>query len=45
MNLEWDASTYDRIADPMTRWGATVVGWLDLEGGERVLDAGAARGE
>ena len=44
MNLEWDASTYDRIADPMTRWGATVVGWLDLEGSERVLDAGCGSG-
>lgn len=44
MNLEWDATTYDRIADPMTRWGATVIAWLDLEGGERVLDAGCGSG-
>ena len=23
---EWDAATYDRIADPMTRWGSEVLG-------------------
>ena len=28
----------------MTRWGETVVGWLDLEGDERVLDAGCGTG-
>ena len=21
---EWDAATYDRVADPQTRWGAAV---------------------
>jgi trans-aconitate 2-methyltransferase len=41
---DWDAATYDRIADPMFRWGSTVVGWLDLEGDERVLDAGCGSG-
>jgi len=41
---DWDASTYDRIADPMFRWGVVVVGWLDLEGRERVLDAGCGSG-
>ncbi len=25
---EWDAATYDRIADPQTRWGAEVLGQL-----------------
>jgi trans-aconitate 2-methyltransferase len=29
----------------MTRWGETVVGWLDLMGGERVLDAGCGTGQ
>ena len=41
---DWDAATYDRIADPMFRWGLVVVGWLDLEGSERVLDAGCGSG-
>jgi trans-aconitate 2-methyltransferase len=41
---DWDAATYDRIADPQARWGATVVGWLDLSGSERVLDAGCGSG-
>ena len=41
---DWDAATYDRIADPMTRWGAEVLGRLDLRGDETVLDAGAGSG-
>lgn len=41
---DWDAATYDRIADPQARWGATVVGWLNLSGSERVLDAGCGSG-
>ena len=44
MPEDWDAATYDRIADPQARWGATVVGWLDLSGSERVLDAGCGSG-
>jgi trans-aconitate 2-methyltransferase len=41
---EWDAATYDRIADPMTRWGSTVLDRLPLRGDERVLDAGCGTG-
>jgi trans-aconitate 2-methyltransferase len=41
---DWDAATYDRIADPMTRWGAAVVDRLTLLGDERVLDAGCGSG-
>lgn len=41
---EWDAATYDRIADPMARWGATVVDRLTLVGDERILDAGCGSG-
>ncbi len=41
---DWDASTYDRIADPMTRWGATVLERLELAGTETVLDAGCGSG-
>lgn len=44
MPFDWDASTYDRIADPMFRWGTVVVGWLDLAGDERILDAGCGSG-
>jgi trans-aconitate 2-methyltransferase len=41
---DWDAATYDRIADPMFRWGAVVLGWLELDGDETVLDAGCGSG-
>lgn len=44
MSRRWDAETYDRIADPMARWGATVLDWLELRGDERVLDAGCGSG-
>lgn len=41
---DWDAATYDRIADPMTRWGTTVLDRLVLRGDETVLDAGCGSG-
>lgn len=41
---DWDAQTYDRVADPMARWGSTVLGRLPLRGDERVLDAGCGSG-
>jgi trans-aconitate 2-methyltransferase len=41
---EWDAKTYDRIADPQTRWGRAVLDRLPLVGDERVLDAGCGTG-
>ena len=41
---QWDAQTYDRIADPQTRWGATVLSRLELRGDERVLDAACGTG-
>ena len=41
---DWDGTTYDRIADPMTRWGAGVLDRLRLAGGETVLDAGCGSG-
>jgi trans-aconitate 2-methyltransferase len=44
MPRDWDAATYDRIADPMFEWGTGVLGWLELEGDETVLDAGCGSG-
>lgn len=41
---DWDAATYDVVADPMTRWGAEVLDRLPLRGDERVLDAGCGSG-
>jgi trans-aconitate 2-methyltransferase len=44
MPREWDAATYDRVADPMARWGSAVLDRLPLAGDERVLDAGCGTG-
>jgi trans-aconitate 2-methyltransferase len=41
---EWDAATYDRVADPQTRWGGAVLERLPLQGDETVLDAGCGSG-
>jgi len=41
---DWDAATYDRIADPHARWGGTVLERLPLAGDETVLDAGCGSG-
>ena len=41
---EWDAPTYDRVADPMTRWGTRVLDRLPLTGTETVLDVGCGTG-
>ena len=41
---DWDAATYDRVADPQTRWGRAVLDRLPLAGGETVLDAGCGSG-
>ena len=41
---EWDAATYDRVAEPQTRWGRSVLDRLPLTGAETVLDAGAGSG-
>ncbi|MEA2645218.1 MAG: trans-aconitate 2-methyltransferase [Chloroflexota bacterium] len=40
----WDAGSYDRVADPQVRWGAAVIDRLELNGDERVLDAGCGSG-
>jgi trans-aconitate 2-methyltransferase len=41
---EWDAATYDRTSAPQELWGREVVNRLDLQGDERVLDAGCGTG-
>jgi trans-aconitate 2-methyltransferase len=41
---DWDARTYDRVADPQTAWGKAVLERLPLTGDERVLDAGCGTG-
>jgi trans-aconitate 2-methyltransferase len=41
---DWNASAYDRVADPQTRWGAAVLERLPLAGDETVLDAGCGTG-
>jgi trans-aconitate 2-methyltransferase len=41
---DWDARTYDRVSDPMTRWGADVLDRLDPAPDDTVLDAGCGTG-
>lgn len=41
---EWNATVYDRVADPQARWGAAVLERLELSGSETVLDAGCGSG-
>jgi trans-aconitate 2-methyltransferase len=44
MTREWDATAYERLSAPQTRWGRVVVDRLELDGSERVLDAGCGTG-
>lgn len=41
---EWDAASYDKVANPHVRWGAGVVDRLDPTGVATVLDAGCGTG-
>jgi trans-aconitate 2-methyltransferase len=41
---DWNAASYDKVADPQARWGAHVLERLPLEGDETVLDAGCGTG-
>src|SRR5690606_19004749 len=41
---EWDAATYDRVADPQYRWGLRVLDRLAIDDGATVLDAGCGSG-
>jgi trans-aconitate 2-methyltransferase len=42
--VDWEASAYDRLADPQEAWARDVVGRLELSGNETVLDAGCGSG-
>ena len=42
--VDWDAATYDRVADPQEEWGREVLARLTLRGDERALDAGCGSG-
>ena len=42
--VEWEASEYDRLADPQEEWARDVVARLELTGDETVLDAGCGSG-
>jgi trans-aconitate 2-methyltransferase len=44
MTADWNAASYDRVADPQARWGAEVLERLPLQGDETVLDAGCGTG-
>jgi len=44
MTADWNATAYDRVADPQARWGAEVLARLSLAGDETVLDAGCGTG-
>jgi trans-aconitate 2-methyltransferase len=41
---EWDAAGYEKLSAPQTRWGAGVLGCLELRGDEAAIDAGCGTG-
>ena len=42
--VDWDATSYDRVADPQEEWGLEVLARLELDGDETALDAGCGSG-
>jgi len=42
---DWDAATYDRVADPQLAWAREQLERLELAGDEVVLDAGCGTGK
>jgi len=44
MSREWDATTYDRVANPHVKWGAGILEHLDPDGVVTVVDAGCGTG-
>lgn len=45
MEREWNAGAYEGLSTPQTRWGATVLGRLELRGDEDAIDAGCGTGK
>ncbi len=43
-STEWQASRYDRLADPHERWAGPILDRLAPRPGERILDAGCGSG-
>jgi trans-aconitate 2-methyltransferase len=41
---EWDAGEYEKLSAPQTRWGAGVLGRLEVRGDEAAIDAGCGTG-
>lgn len=41
---EWDAEEYESLARPQDAWGLRILGMLDLNGDETVLEAGCGTG-
>src|SRR3954465_12719731 len=44
MARDWDASTYERLSQPLAAMGVDVLSRLELSGDETVLDAGCGTG-
>src|SRR5919198_1797853 len=45
MARDWDASTYERLSQPLAQMGTDVLARLELDGDETVLDAGCGTGK
>src|SRR3954468_18799864 len=45
MARDWDASTYERLSQPLAAMGVDVLSRLELRGDETVLDAGCGTGK
>jgi trans-aconitate 2-methyltransferase len=43
-NTYWNAAVYDGISDPQFEWGMAVLNTVELQGSERVIDAGCGSG-
>lgn len=43
-SMEWNAASYETLANPMTRWGEEFLDRLDLRGDESAIDAGCGTG-
>ncbi|MBL8954544.1 MAG: class I SAM-dependent methyltransferase [Myxococcaceae bacterium] len=41
---EWNATVYHQVSEPQFRWGIEVLGQLELNGDETVIDAGCGTG-